>query len=237
MIYHAYENGFRTLGRQTLLEPIEWTQDGWFKAMGGKLSTPIAKPTSSVGNQSGMALSDDFSHNRFGNQWCFHNPGPIDMARVSFANTQLILEASGQSPADSSPITCVAVDRSYQVEISLSLSAEAEAGLLLFYNHKAFVGFGADGKVLKSFQYAEEQQWARMGMPVRDIRLRLINDNHVVTYEYSVDKGKSWQRHPTRMEVSGMNHNVFGGFLSLKIAIYCAGKGKVILSNFSYRAI
>jgi xylan 1,4-beta-xylosidase len=34
MVYHGYENGFRTLGRQTLLEPIEWTTDGWFRAKG-----------------------------------------------------------------------------------------------------------------------------------------------------------------------------------------------------------
>ena len=33
-VYHAYENGFYNLGRQTLLEPIEWTADGWFKAAG-----------------------------------------------------------------------------------------------------------------------------------------------------------------------------------------------------------
>jgi xylan 1,4-beta-xylosidase len=25
MVYHGYENGFRTLGRQTLLEPVQWT--------------------------------------------------------------------------------------------------------------------------------------------------------------------------------------------------------------------
>ena len=31
IVYHAYENGFQTLGRQTLLEPIEWTEDGWFR--------------------------------------------------------------------------------------------------------------------------------------------------------------------------------------------------------------
>ena len=31
MVYHAYANGFHSLGRQTLLEPIEWTSDGWFR--------------------------------------------------------------------------------------------------------------------------------------------------------------------------------------------------------------
>jgi hypothetical protein len=28
VVYHAFENGYRTLGRQTLLMPIEWTADG-----------------------------------------------------------------------------------------------------------------------------------------------------------------------------------------------------------------
>ena len=29
MVYHAYRKGFYTLGRHTLLSPIEWTADGW----------------------------------------------------------------------------------------------------------------------------------------------------------------------------------------------------------------
>src|SRR5262245_14329273 len=32
IVYHAYENGFYNLGRQTLLEPIEWLDDGWFRS-------------------------------------------------------------------------------------------------------------------------------------------------------------------------------------------------------------
>ena len=41
LVYHGYENGYRTLGRQTLLEPIAWTADGWPKALGGDLSRPL----------------------------------------------------------------------------------------------------------------------------------------------------------------------------------------------------
>ena len=66
MVYHGYENGFRTLGRQTLLEPIEWTSDGWFRAKGGTLSTPLAKPRGSAASKAGFALSDDFSTNKIG---------------------------------------------------------------------------------------------------------------------------------------------------------------------------
>ena len=39
------------------------------------------------------------------------------------------------------------------------------------------------------------------------------------------------------MEVSGIHHNVFGGFLSLKIGIYSAGDGSIRVSRFTYRAL
>ncbi len=44
-LYHGYENGYWTLGRQALLDPIEWTTDGWFVAKGGDLGTPLKKPS------------------------------------------------------------------------------------------------------------------------------------------------------------------------------------------------
>ncbi|RZJ20867.1 MAG: xylan 1,4-beta-xylosidase, partial [Brevundimonas sp.] len=68
------------------------------------------------------------------------------------------------------------------------------------------------------------------------LRLRLENRENVVTYHYSVDDGATWVRHPTRMEVSGLHHNVFGGFISLRPAVFCAGTGSARLSRFSYTA-
>lgn len=242
MIYHAYENGFRTLGRQTILEPIEWTDDGWFRAKGGDLSQPLPKPTQRITSPAGVALSDDFSRNRFGSQWCFHNPGAQEMKRVNYrqtkqGNNMLELAGAGTSPADSSPLACGVGDRAYQVEVSLHLTGDAEAGLILFYNHKAFVGLGFTPESIKIFQYAEEHSWARIPLKTRNLRFRLTNDHQIITYEYSQDDGRSWNTHGTRMEVSGINHNVFGGFLSLKVGIYCVGSGTVQLSDFRYRAI
>jgi xylan 1,4-beta-xylosidase len=37
--------------------------------------------------------------------------------------------------------------------------------------------------------------------------------------------------------VSGIHHNVFGGFLSLKVGVYAAGGGTVRLRDFRYRAL
>ncbi len=237
IVYHGYENGFRTLGRQTLLEPIEWTRDGWFRATGGDLSRPLAKPKGGKKGPSGFALSDDFASNRFGTQWCFHDPKPDDMARVTFADKALRLAARGTSPIDTSVLTCAMRDRSYEIEVTLDADAGAEAGLLLFYNPKAFVGLGFAGGTVKTWQYAEEQSWARQPIATGPVRVRLNNTDNVLTWFYSTDEGASWHQHPTRMEVSGIHHNVFGGFLSLKAGIYCAGTGNARLSRFAYRAL
>src|SRR3546814_13297604 len=37
-VYHGYENGYRTLGRQAPIEPEDWSDDGWLRMQGGDLS-------------------------------------------------------------------------------------------------------------------------------------------------------------------------------------------------------
>lgn len=235
LVYHGYENGYRTLGRQVLLDPIEWTADGWFRARGGDLSKPLVAPRARRHGASGLALSDDFSRDRFGVQWTFHDPAPDEMRRITRAGNAMTLAGKGKSALDSTPLTCLVGDRAYEAEVTIELVGDAEGGLLLFYNPKAFVGLGFDGTHLKSYQYADEQPWARQPNGARTLRLRVTNDDHVVTYRYSSDGGRTWQLHGTRMEVSGLHHNVFGGFLSLRVGIYGAGAGGIRISQFTYR--
>jgi xylan 1,4-beta-xylosidase len=238
MLYHGYERGFHTLGRQTLLEPVEWRGDGWLHALGGDLSQPMRKPADIAGAAHGFALSGPVSADRFGVQWCFHQPGPDEMARVVHQGDVLRLAAAGTSPADAAVLTCIVGDRAWQAEITLELDGDdAEGGLLLFYNPRAFVGLGFTTDTLKTWQYGEELEWARQPNTARHLRLRMGNDAHVASWEYSTDNGATWTRHGTRMEVSGLHHNTFGGFLSLRVALYAAGGGAVRLSNFVYRAI
>lgn len=238
IVYHGYENAMHTLGRQTLLEPIRWTADGWFEAMGGDLSKPLPIPAGGKPSASAPPLSDDFTKDRFGTQWSFDAPRPGDDKRAAYRAGGLHITARGTSPADSSPLTCTVPDRSYEAEISLDLLDDgAEAGLLLYYNNKAFVGLGlAQGK-LKLFEYSQELEWAATPLSTRSLRLRLTNVENVITWHYSTDDGATWQRHGTRMEVSGMHHNVFGGFLALRIGVYVAGNGSARIRNFTYKGL
>nr|WP_309026168.1 hypothetical protein [Pelagicoccus enzymogenes] len=156
---------------------------------------------------------------------------------MRYGKAFLELAGSGSSPANSSPLTCIVVDQAYEVELSLEMEGDAEGGIFLFYNPRAYVGLGFTGEKVRTYQYAESHDWASVPLEGRKVRARLTNDRNVITYHYSIDGGKTWRLHPTRMEVSGMHHNVFGGFLSLRIGICSLGTGTVRLSDFRYRAL
>lgn len=236
MVYHAYENGFRTLGRQTLLEPIEWTSDGWFRAKGGTLSKALPKPKGGRASPAGQPLSDDFSSNRFGVQWSFFDPGPDEMRRARYDGNSLVIQGKGASPADCSPLTCIVGDRDYEVSVVLDVSGDAQGGLVLYYNQRGYCGIGFSAGQMHTYHASEEQSWMRTRVQAGTVHVKVTNRANIVTFHYSFD-GRQWIRHPWQMEMSGFHHNVFGGFLSLKVGIYSAGKGEVRVRQFVYRGL
>jgi xylan 1,4-beta-xylosidase len=237
MIYHGYENGFRTLGRQTLLEPIEWTADGWFRAKGGDLSQPLRKPAGGTAGSAGFPLSDDFTSDKFGVQWSFHNPGTDEMKRVKREAGAITIAGKGSSPRDCSPLAFIVGDRGYEATVTLDLFSHGEGGLLLFYSEHAFVGVGFTADEMRTFIYGEEQIWMRTPMTTSTVSIRVRNDRNIVTFSYSHDGSAGWTQHPWQMEVAGLHHNVFGGFLSLKPAVYSAGNGSIRLRELRYQAL
>ena len=60
-------------------------------------------------------------------------------------------------------------------------------------------GLGFTPGTLKLFEYSEELNWARTPLNARSLRLRLRNEENVVTLFYSQDEGRSWTRHDSRM--------------------------------------
>ena len=76
----------------------------------------------------------------------------------------------------------------------------------------------------------------RQAMATQSVLLKITNREHVVSFHYSHD-GKTWVQHPRHWEVSGFHHNVFGGFMSLKLGIYSTGSGEVTAREFIYRGL
>ena len=60
IVYHGYRNGFPTLGRHTLMEPVEWTSDDWPVApLGASRAAPMPAPMG-IAQRPMMPLSDNF---------------------------------------------------------------------------------------------------------------------------------------------------------------------------------
>lgn len=235
LVYHGYENGYRRLGRQTLLEPIEWTADGWFRARGGDLSRRLPKPTNLTGLPHGVARSDDFSCPAFGTRWGFFGASPDEAHRATFEQGTLVLSCKGTAPQDSSPLTQLVGDHAYEISVLLELKGESEGGLLLFYNDRIFFGMGINGQKMTTYTAGRASFWKEPAPPARSLHLKIRNDRHVVTFYYGQD-GVNWTRHGLRSETCGCHSNTIGSLASLRPAIYAAGVGEVRFRNFIYSA-
>jgi xylan 1,4-beta-xylosidase len=235
-VYHGYENGFLTLGRQTLLDRVEWTPDAWPRMAGGDLSKPLPKPKGGTAVRHGMPLSDDFSTLALGSKWNFFKPAADEARRARVENNRLVLEARGKAPSDSSPLLLIAGDQAYRFEADVEIDPGAVAGLILFYDERLYCGLGFDQTRFVTHQYGIER-----GRPAnpngRRMRIRVTNDRHIVTFDTSGDGGRTWRRFDRGMEVSGYHHNVRGGFLTLRPGLYAAGTGEARFSRFTYEAL
>lgn len=234
MAYHGYENGFWTLGRQMLLDPVSWSRDGWPVARGGDLSRPLPKPVPGPVRPHGQPLSDDFSTDRMGTLWSFYDPGPAEASRLTRSTQGLQIAAKGTTPGDSSPMTFICGDLTYEVEAEITLEPGAEAGLLLFYSKRLYVGLGFNRDGLVMHRYGRQRRMRGLAGQVSRLFIRILNDRNIVTIHYSLDDIQ-WTKHAVQMEVSGYNHNVDGDFLSLRPAIYVSGQNSAVFKSVSYR--
>ena len=232
LVYHAYENGFYTLGRQTLIEPVRWTDDGWFRPEPADASNAWPERDGGVVAD----LSDDFSTSRMGTQWSFYKGAVADQGRVRYVNGTLVLAAKGAAPADSSPLCFVTGDHAYEFDVEIDADPGVTAGVLVFYSSRLYAGLGFSATNLILHRYGTERLMTKAPGLGQSLHLRLRNDRHIVTIQYGVD-GQRWERFGTSMEVSGYHHNVAGEFLSLRPAIYAAGSGDARFRNFVYRVL
>jgi beta-xylosidase len=236
-LYHGYEAGFWTLGRQCLLDPVVWTADGWFRMTGGDLARPLAKPIGGEAGPHGIAQSDAFDGPlALGMRWSFFRPGPDERARIVCGGGELRLQGKGLSPASGSPLLLTAGDTSYRIECDIELGPGGTAGLVLFYDDKLYCGLGFDAARFVTHQYGIER--ARPVNPYGSrMRVRLTNRRHIVSLHTSGDGGKTWHRFDRGMEVSGYHHNVRGGFLALRPGLYAAGQASTTFRDLRYTAL
>jgi beta-xylosidase len=228
IVYHAYEKEYYTLGRQTLLEPLEWTEDGWFRRPEGvSADLPIRKPSGQALIRSGSFREFRSESGELGYAWSWYKPtGLVEYE----ADRRAITINSGSS---SVPLVFMPEDHHYEAQVEIDVPEEASGRFVLFYNDKTYSGLELSGEgihgVIRGWR-TPAKPW-----PSRHLVVRLQYTCHEVIFYYSHD-GAEWTKFEHSFETSGWHHNALGGFLALRLALWAQGQGKVTFKNFEYRA-
>ncbi|HYW94264.1 MAG TPA: family 43 glycosylhydrolase [Bacteroidales bacterium] len=233
IIFHAYEKGFYNMGRQTLLLPVEWTKDGWYKIPDGITDEKPVKLPDLPAFKSDYSLSDQFDGETLKPHWKFF--GEYNPDRYRLDNNSLIVKAEGNSVANCSPLLCIPSDHAYTADVELNIEGNAVGGLVLFYNKVAYSGILADQENilanLRGWQFKTEKNVIK-----NHVFLRLKSVDNTVDMYYSTD-GEKWTKIESSLETTGFNHNALSGFLSLRIGLVSMGDGSVTFRNFRYRRL
>lgn len=230
-VYHAYEKGFLSYGRQTLLEPVRLTDNGWIEApLGNKIEYPVNSPVSISNGYDKSPLLSEF---RIGLDWKFYKD--YDPKRIEFKDGTLLMRGKGSNPAESSPILFVTGDHSYEFSVRIECDGNSTGGLILYYNDKFYIGHGCNSKDRYKWRRGEFRGkcWPDAKGP---LWLKLRCENNVVTGYYSTD-GLNWKKESFGMEMSGYNHNTLGDFQSVLPGLFAYGNGDVRFSNFKYQTL
>lgn len=226
IVYHAYEKESHTLGRQTLIDPIEWTGDGWFRL------DEARPPLRSDPAFSGMELSDDFSSDELGIQWTTW--GRYDESDFVLADNSLRLKGKGSSPRDGRLLLITAPYKNYEVQTGIDLENGGAGGLVLFYRETVFAGITSDGNTFTIYPNADEPVTIPNEFGTRFF-LKIINRQDICTVQVSGD-GREWETVSENLDVSGMHHNNHRGFYALRPGIVATGEQTVRFRDFRYTA-
>lgn len=222
-VFHAYENGFKTLGRPTLLLPVSWTKDGW-PIITENASNLLKKPLGE-NIRHGYSLSDNFDNSQLGIQWRSMS-GTLDNL-FKIKDKALITKALGNKIPNSNRLFCYAQHQFYEVSVEVEADTSAEVGILLYANDTQHVGILLKGSTLRAVGGGNAKK-PEIKLNQSKIFLKIQNNRHDVSLFWSVD-GQTWKKYPNAYEISG-----FGNTSPTLIGM---GTGEVRFRDFRYWGI
>lgn len=238
VVYHAILNGHRYLGRMPLMEPVEWTEDGWFKIADHiKTDLPIPKSKDGVEINRRFELSDDFTSGQLGLQWNLCNMDSRD--RISFTAEGLELKAAGTNLHDTLPLLCINQHIKNEVSAELTVEDGAGGGITFYYSAKLSCGIALQDNYLKIYNMGKN--WLRNQCNLvrydrNKVFLKLRNNNGSVSPWYSSD-GVHWKKINHCFDITHWNHNVEKGEGWVRPGLFAFGNGKVTFRSFNYEVL
>jgi beta-xylosidase len=234
-LYTGYENAYVLYGKQSLLLPIEWTDDGWPRVPRGVSPTDVLRKPAGENVGHGMPLSDDFSNASLGIQW-LHDSSVKPEESFQVGDGKLVMKAAGSLPGKAaiplaaSMLGVTPVNHSYEAEVEVSIPETAEAGLLLSSGGGREAGATWAMVSLRkgeTFLTSWTQHRDDVESKETHLFLRLRDINYDISAFYSTD-GKTW------IPFDNASTYVTDG---RRLFLYAAGTGEVVFRNFKYHGL
>ena len=223
VVLHGFLNGQRTLGRSTLIEAVEWTSDGWFRAT-GRRPAGWERPA-----RAEMPMSDEFDSPGLGIQWQFHRRW--DPGRFQLSGGALVLSGLGRDAGESQPLTVMPLHEAYEIETDVEVEGDAAAGLMLFSSPQAYIGLSIarDGQIRRPQQGIRRyRNTAEPNAGRKRAAFRIVNQRQDVRF-YHKDETGAWRILQPSMEISAWG--------PVYAALFVQGEGKGIFRYFHYRGL
>ena len=133
-----------------------------------------------------------------------------------------------------------APDRSYRVEVTVDRidSEQTTAGLLLFFNHRLFLGLEVTSNCVQAWA-GGTRTWSSEPLPdgTRVLELAIEKREDVVDMYFRVPGQEDWQHYPLTLECSGYHANTVNDLVSLRPALFASGAGRARFTSFRYHAL
>ncbi|MDC7232478.1 MAG: family 43 glycosylhydrolase [Spirochaetales bacterium] len=233
IVYHGIRRDHRHLGRQTLMEPVEWTEDGWFRIP--EDSSPdkaftVNLPASSGGSPD-LSL---FSASKAGTAWYFLNSS--DYSRVEVRNEELVLHSIGTSLYNTGPALLHNPYRSQDFSAQLEVQDGAAGGLCMHYSAHLSFGIALEEGYIRI--YDQEKPWLEekenmIQWPHNTLWLKLKDRHGVISPWFSAD-GLNWNKINRCGEVSSWNSNAAdadGFYGCVRPGLFSCKSGQTIFKN------
>jgi beta-xylosidase len=140
MPYHGYLKERYNQGRMMLMEPVEWTEDGWYRIPSwSSPDLPLPAPKGGKAVLHGYPTSVVFPHEDLPGQWIY--TGKMRERMQPVADGWLV-QGSGKSLHDTDGIMAYsAVYRDFQITAHMTVGNGAGGGIAMVYNPNHSVGF------------------------------------------------------------------------------------------------
>ena len=225
VLYTARPKGYTEMGKQTLLSPLEWTEDGW-PVIKVEAQSTVAKPAGGVNIGHGLPLSDDFMSETPGLQW---KENALSSGKYTCGNGKLTIEAGGELPKNAPYLEVRASNRSFEASVEIDCSAGAYGGLGFLSGAGECVAYdGNKAFILSDFPFAV-WRLRNSDIPIEQnskVFLKIRNWRKDISFYCSLD-GKKWRKFNVGTRIDN----------SYRIALFAAGDGDVTFRNFKYTGL